>query len=326
MRPRKVYRGFTLIELIVSIGIIALLLCVLMPAVMNARAIANVRQCGNNLRQIGLALHSYHETLNTFPPGYASRFDQLLIYTMIEDGDDGIVGVPDNDLVPFLLDTDLGWGWGWGAMILDHLDQAPLKSQLNFAANIAGQSAASSPLPVFLCPADDRMAKFTASNLNKIPLGVVGRSNYIGMYGTGEIPDFPDQGEGILFRNSSVRIGSITDGTSNTIVVGERASNLALSTWTGAVTTGIVKNLSGIPGSYDQPCPVFVLGHTGTAIEGQLPNNTTGHADDFTSRHAGGVNFLFADGSVRFVGNNIDAHVWVALGTRAGSETEAGDF
>ena len=155
-------------------------------------------------------------------------------------------------------------------------------------------------------------------------LGTVGRSNYIGMYGTGEIPDFPDTGEGIFFRNSAIRIADITDGTSNTIAVGERASNLAMSTWTGAVTNGIVKNLSGIPGSDDQPWPVFVLGHTGTAIEGQLPNNTTGHADDFTSRHAGGVNFLFADGSVRFISNNIDTNVWVSLGTRAGKRDLGG--
>ena len=145
------------------------------------------------------------------------------------------------------------------------------------------------------------------------------------MYGTGEIPDFPDTGEGIFYRDSSTRIADITDGTSNTIAVGERASNLAFSTWTGAVTNGMVKNLSGMPGSDDQPWPVFVLGHTGTVIEGQLPNNTTGHADDFTSRHAGGVNFLFADGSVRFVSNNIDVNVWVALGTREGNEI-VGDF
>jgi prepilin-type processing-associated H-X9-DG protein len=71
---------------------------------------------------------------------------------------------------------------------------------------------------------------------------------------------------------------------------------------------------------------VFVLAHTGTAIEGQLPNNHTGHADDFTSRHPGGVNFLFADGSVRFINNNIDEVTWVALGTRAGGETMAGEF
>jgi|GEM_PF-1773951 len=317
--------GFTLIELIVTIGIISLLLCVLMPAVMSARSIANVRQCANNLRQIGLAMHNYHEALNTFPPGYASRYRTMARYTMVEDYDE-VPGVVDNDLVPTYIDVDLGWGWGWGSMILDQLDQTNLKNQLNFASNISGQSAAAQPLRVFLCPADDGTGSFEARNLNKISLGIVGRSNYVGMYGTGEIPDFPDQGEGILFRNSSVRTAQITDGTSNTIFIGERASNLAMGTWAGAVTSGIVKNLSGIPGSYDQPCGVFVLAHTGTAIEGQLPNNTTGHADDFTSRHAGGVNFLYADGSVRFLGNNIDSRVWVALGTRAGNETINGEF
>jgi prepilin-type processing-associated H-X9-DG protein len=211
-------------------------------------------------------------------------------------------------------------------MLLGCLDQSTVANRINYSMPIEGQTVVVTPLPVFLCPADDAPNTFMVYNDNSNPLGMVARSNYVAMFGTGEIPDNPSTGEGLFFRNSCIRMSDITDGSSNTIAIGERASNLAYSTWTGSVTNGMVKNLSRIPGSYDQPAPVFVLGHTGTAVEGQLPNNTTGHADDFTSRHVGGVNFLFADGSVRFVGNNIDVNLWVALGTRGGNEIVTSEF
>jgi prepilin-type processing-associated H-X9-DG protein len=157
-------------------------------------------------------------------------------------------------------------------------------------------------------------------------LGTVARANYVGMFGSSEITDVPDLGEGIFYRNSRVRIANITDGTSNTIALGERASNLAYVTWTGAVTNAAVTNLSNLPGADDTDWPVLILGHTGTILEGQTPNNSSGHADDFTSRHAGGVNFLFADGSVRFISSNVDINAWVAAGTRAGAEVAGGEF
>ncbi len=315
MHRNRIRTGFTLIELLVVIAIIGILLSLLLPAVVNARAVANLRQCGNNLRQIGLALHNYHDALNVFPPGYAT--DNQITHIILVGDNDG--GPPPT--TPTYIDNDYGMGWGWEAMILDAMDQNTVKSRINFSSSIGGQAISSAVMRVFFCPSDTGPDTFTVHDSNQNPLGVVGRSNYVAMYGTNEIPDFPNSGEGIFYCNSSTRIADITDGTSNTIAVGERASNLAYSTWTGAVTNGTVKNLSGIPGSEDQPWPVLILGHTGTAIEGQLPNNTTGHADDFTSRHAGGVNFLFADGSVKFISNNIDANVWVALGTRAGGET-----
>jgi prepilin-type processing-associated H-X9-DG protein len=181
-------------------------------------------------------------------------------------------------------------------------------------------------LRVFVCPSDTGPHTFEVKDVFGASLGPVARANYIAMFGTSEILDVPDYGEGLFFRNSRVRLAEITDGTSNTFAIGERASNLAYATWTGAVNGGMVKNLSRLPGSEDQEWPVFVLAHTGTVIEGQLPNNHTGHADDFTSRHPGGVNFLFADGSVRFVNDNIDEVTWVAFGTRAGGEIVTSSF
>ena len=319
MNRTNARQGFTLIELLVVIAIIGILLSLLLPAVMNMRAVANLRQCANNLRQVGLALHNYHDTLRTFPAGYITSIGTVRTVVLVGDGDDHTTRV-------VVTEADFGPGWGWESLILDWLDQAPVKNRIDFNSQIGAQSINQTVLRVFLCPSDTGPSTFSVNDTSNNLIGTMGRSNYVGMYGTGEIPDFPDTGEGIFFRNSAVRIADITDGTSNTIAVGERASNLAMSTWTGAVTNAIVKNLSGIPGADDQLWPIFVLGHTGTVIEGQLPNNTTGHADDFTSRHAGGVNFLFADGSVRLVSNNVDTKVWVSLGTRAGNELSIADF
>jgi prepilin-type N-terminal cleavage/methylation domain-containing protein/prepilin-type processing-associated H-X9-DG protein len=307
--------GFTLIELLVVIAIVGILMSMLLPAVQQARAAANLRSCANHLRQIGLALHNYHDAFNVLPPGYVSRLvEKPTVPTIPGDTDGPLVG------------SDMGPGWAWGALILDWLEQDPLKRTINFSAQVGGQPASATVVRVFVCPSDTGPDKFVVKDRRLNVLGTVARSDYIGMFGTGEITDVPHAGEGLFYRDSSVRNSDITDGTSNTIAVGERASNLAYATWTGAVTFGIVKNLSHVPGSEDLQWPVFVLGHTGTVLEGQLPNNNSGHADDFTSRHAGGVNFLFGDGSVRFINSNIDITAWVAAGTRAGSETVGSEW
>ena len=271
---------------------------------------ANVTICKNNLKQIGWPC-----TTITIRPGLfrGSKRDHG------SGDDDG----PGGGYV------DLGPGWSWAAALLDRLEQDNLKSHLDMTASMLTPQAKSwttTVLPVFVCPSDIGPATFQVKDRFGLPLSMVARANYLAMFGFGEPTDDTGNGEGMFFRNSSIRIADVTDGLSNTLAIGERASTVALGAWAGAVPNGCVKNLSGIPGSVDGEAPVFAVGHTGTATEGQTPNNNLGYVDDFCSLHPGGVNFLYGDGSVRFITNAINPVTWVALGTRAGGEVISGDF
>jgi prepilin-type processing-associated H-X9-DG protein len=150
-------------------------------------------------------------------------------------------------------------------------------------------------------------------------LARVAHGNYVGVFGTNEMEDEPDAGNGAFFRNSRVRIADVTDGLSNTFVVGERSSDIALATWTGAVTGAIVP-LTRNPSDYEG-APLLVLGRGD-----HQPNSPSAHIDDFYSRHPLGVNCLFGDGSVHSINNAIKGAVWRAVQTRAGDEPVAGEF
>ncbi|MCI0380843.1 MAG: DUF1559 domain-containing protein, partial [Gemmataceae bacterium] len=274
--PRQSRRSaFTLIELLVVIAIIAILIGLLLPAVQKVREAAARTECRNNLKQIGLAMHNFHDRNKKFPPGYVSNVN--------------VAGV------------DLGPGWGWAAFLLNDLEQDNVHRQINFKLDIgdpANAFARVQSLAVFRCASDDRLDTF-------IPDGVafsVAHSHYVAVFGSNEIEDGPGRGNGIFFRNSATRVASIIDGTSNTLMVGERSLNLFKNTWTGAVT-GADEAPALVLGSCDHP-----------------PNDAASHVEDFWSRHPVGVNFLFADGSVRNIGNSIPAAIYQALATRNGGE------
>ena len=167
----------------------------------------------------------------------------------------------------------------------------------------------------------------------------VASSNYVGAVGTGDPsslypyisddnngPPGRDNGNGLFFRNRSIKIAQITDGTSQTFAVGERSQNLSRATWTGAVTNAAVPlvALQGEAGLDPEGGGALVLSHTG---EGHGPNSPSGlaHGDQYWSLHPGGANFLFADGSVRFIKEQVGFGIFQALATRAGGEVLSAD-
>ena len=308
--------GFTLIELLVVIAIIAVLIALLLPAVQAAREAARRTQCVNNLKQIGLALHNYHDAVGVFPPGYVSAFRA--------SGSD-----------PGAAQEDLGAGWAWGSMILPQLEQDPLYHSINFSLSVASpenNTADLTRISTYICPSDSTPAVVAVRNRdNTATVDTVAGSNYVGMYGIGEIGAAPGAGAGMFFRNSRISFRDITDGTSQTFAIGERSHNLSYVTWTARSIGGWLFKTSSVEGGTDQfnpdpeECWTQVLGPVGLVDGPRTPNAPQAHVEDYWSRHSGGVNFLFADGSVRFIKDGINPNTFRALATRAGGEVVSAD-
>ena len=292
-------RGFTLIELLVVIAIIGILVGLLLPAVQQAREAARRMQCRNHLKQIGLALHNYHDALRTFPPGYVSLFDAA--------------------------SNDTGPGWGWGSFLLAQLEQASLYNQINFNVGIehaANSTARVQKLPTFLCPSDSAPDRWQTAKRDlstgafQSNLCEVASANCVAVFGTFE-PGV--DGDGVFFRNGDIGLKDITDGSSSTLMVGERSFRLGEATWTGAVTGAVIvpDGSDGVGTGPPESAASLILGHTG---DGYSPGNRRSHVNQFYSLHSGGVNFLFGDGHVSFLSSSLDYRVYQALTTRAGGE------
>jgi prepilin-type N-terminal cleavage/methylation domain-containing protein/prepilin-type processing-associated H-X9-DG protein len=313
-------RAFTLIELLVVIAIIAVLISLLMPAVQAAREAARRAQCTNNLKQIGLALHNYLGAIGAFPPGLISRPDP-------STGD------------------NTGPGWGWASMILPQVEQSAVYNAINFGLPIEApdnMTARLTKINTFICPSDASfvpqftVVDDTTSNTTPgAPICDVASSNYVGCVGKSDpsslypysptdSPPGRDNAEGLFFRNRSIRIAEITDGTSQTLAIGEKSQNLARATWTGAVSHAAVPitELQAEDGLSPEGGDALVIAHTGE-LDG--PNSRPAHADQFWSRHPGGANFTFADGSVRFLKEKRPLAIFQAMATRAGGEILSAD-
>ncbi len=339
--PRR--RGFTLIELLVVISIIGILIALLLPAVQAAREAARRSQCINNLKQIGVALHNYETNHSVFPPGYVSNVDRTVTDPCNQDSENSS-------------SIDLGPGWAWGSMILPQLEQPAVYNSINFSLSlgyVANDTASHTTITTYLCPSDGgpnlvpvfadppdpaKPGTYAAANI----LDTVARGNYVGMWGLGEIcagsgpTSAPNVGSigtpnGIFQRNSRTRIADIVDGTSNTIAIGERSHNLSYVTWTGRSIGGWLGKTSPIEGGTDsfnpspEECWVQILGPVGLEDGNRTINQDRAHVEDYWSRHPGGANFLFADGSVHFLKTSINIQPWRALATRAGSEIVGGN-
>ncbi|MCE9563370.1 MAG: DUF1559 domain-containing protein [Planctomycetes bacterium] len=296
--------GFTLIELLVVIAIIAVLIGLLLPAVQKVREAAARSSCTNNMKQIGVALHGYHDAQKVFPPGYTS----------------GVTGGG----------NDTGPGWGWAAYLLPHMEQQPLFAQINLSLPIedaANTTARVQIVKPYLCPGDTppqavSVGPRSAAGQLTSTTCTVAPACYVGNFGIGE-PGVA--GDGLFFRGSTVRIGDVTDGTSSTFAVGERSFRYADATWVGAVTGSqlVPTTGSGLPLQIDVAAN-YVLGHAGEAYGG--PGAPPPEANNFSSNHVRGSNFVFADGHVRFLTASVDYATHTALSTRAGGETISGDY
>jgi prepilin-type N-terminal cleavage/methylation domain-containing protein/prepilin-type processing-associated H-X9-DG protein len=298
-RSERARAGFTLIELLVVIAIIAILISLLVPAVQKVREAAARLQCENNLKQIGLAMHGFHDTNKGLPPGYYAT-----------------AAYPGTSP-----------GWGWAAYILPYLEQIVLHRQLNFAQPIQGQSAVQAVIPLYICPSDlVTAAPFSVTDAGSATLFQAGPSSYAATVGQ-DASDVADlTGDGIFYRNSRTRLGDITDGTSQTVMVGDRAWAQVQGIWAGAPDGGVVRAGASNPWkSATAPAPCFGLAHNNWI---NILTDSDGGLDDFSSMHTGGVNLVFADGSVHFIHTiTVDGpgrRAFWAMGTRASGDSIQG--
>jgi prepilin-type N-terminal cleavage/methylation domain-containing protein/prepilin-type processing-associated H-X9-DG protein len=282
--------AFTLVELLVVIAIIAILIGLLLPAVQKVREAAQRMTCQNNLHQLGVAAHNYHDHNNVFPSG-----------TVTGQANDAHIA-----LLPYVEQENIYRLWKFTPAGMQNWGTTATAATTSPSANI---------VPVYLCP----------SNYYPTPYEQLGGyqwgwTSYLCNGGTRSFPCLQQSKDGIFYLDSKVRILDVTDGTSTTFLFGERNhrdDNLAkvdplndMQTW-GAwgAATGVDPGGGGI-GIYD---PGDTHGSTPVPINWLYPSSTTVSVVDennrlcaFGSQHAGGANFAFVDGSVRFLPNSTD--------------------
>jgi prepilin-type N-terminal cleavage/methylation domain-containing protein/prepilin-type processing-associated H-X9-DG protein len=349
-------RGFTLIELLVVIAIIAVLIALLLPAVQSAREAARRSQCVNNLKQIGLGLHNYHQSFDTFPMGASATINPL------------------NGNPPCI-----AWmGWSAQTLLLNYLEQVPIYNAINFTMDPINSptypynsTVSERLIPTFICPSDQNGGRHLKNNYYasegtsfRADGGVSNNSCGINNLGS----------TGLFYYAISYRIPQVSDGTSNTVAFSEGlvgSEEQVVKRW----VTGV--NIDGLGSAYDanqnqalvmadlQTCNTkFQTAKPGAGLainrgwywawgcEGMsmfstiVPPNSMQypwgwcrfgcggcgvnsadhmHITNATSAHAGGANVAMADGSVRFIKGTTSMPIWWALGTRAGGEVLGSD-
>ncbi|QEH37023.1 Type II secretion system protein G precursor [Aquisphaera giovannonii] len=289
--PRR--SGFTLIELLVVIAIIAVLIALLLPAVQSAREAARRAQCVNNLMQLGLALQNYESAHECLPPGVVAASGPVL-------------------------DVPKGYGFGWMAQILPYFEQRNVYNHLNFRADLyeaINVTSRTHLIRSFLCPSDNGPSR----DKNRVAM-----TSYAGVHHDVEAPIAADN-RGVLFLNSRVAYEDISDGSSSTIFVGEKLNDGLDLGWASG-TRSSLRNTG-----------LSVNRTPGSGANARRPASDSDDAEDlakvgrpefvggFGSRHPGGSNFAFGDGSIRFIKSSISPGVYRHLANRSDGEVVDSD-
>jgi prepilin-type N-terminal cleavage/methylation domain-containing protein len=299
-------RAFTLIELLVVIAIIAILIALLVPAVQKVRGAAARTQCMNNLKQIGLAIHNYYNSHKFIPAAYTS---------------------PPKSFDPSYYQYDAGWGWS--AAILPFIDQEPMYITLNVEFGTLGSSGhgtygtLASPnqwtqtrLGVFRCPADygpdldDQRSFFALSNYRAT----------CGPNANGNDAFYPEYDwGGCMMQDSKITFPQVTDGTSNTLIIGECMYDYNSKTGNGRIAA-IWAGMRGTDSAVHISDVMWWLDTSTAEINGSAPQA-------FSSEHGGGAFCLFCDGTVHFLRQGADVNNIIYMAGRAdGDEVNPNDY
>jgi prepilin-type N-terminal cleavage/methylation domain-containing protein len=327
MRTNRHSSGFTLVELLVVIAIIGILIALLLPAVQAAREAARRSQCANNLKQLALAAHNYHDSKKSLPPGC------IHVHPLIPPGTD------------FNILTDLG-NWGWGAFILPYVEQdgrfdalqargftepgaTPTGLDMPSSMDVPGNTAMMTlPIASFRCPTDGMAPPQNTNRVfagNTTPLTALATSNYVGVNSSGELrrnPGLPDgSANGIFYMNSKVKFSDILDGTSNTAMFGERAWALRALGGNNAQNhmAAVIYGTRGTRQNSEQGlADLMACGRYRINFSAFWPTPGGSQASArrvFSSNHPMGAGFALADGSVRFIRDTVSADIAEGTGT-----------
>jgi prepilin-type processing-associated H-X9-DG protein len=274
-------RGFTVMELIVTMAMITMMAGLILPAIHQATEASRRVHCTSNLRQLGLALHEFHEAHQQLPAGWSS---------------------------PLVADT----AWGWASELLPEIEQKAVAGHLsrNLSISAAAHQEVRDTAPaIFRCPSDsadltfdlyqDDAGSSSAAGTTEQVLLSLPHSNYVGIFGTSD-PDEPigKFGDGTFPGTVGIQWKQLTRGLSNVAMIGERTARQLPSTWLGVDLRG-EDAIERVTGFMD-------LG----------PNRTDSDEAELSSRHAQGINLLFADGHVRFVADQIDQTAYRQMARR----------